>query len=70
VETYIDPTFGVQVPCYVPNVPDEVLNPRETWADKSAYDVKAADLARRFTDNFKQYADQAGLDVLAAGPKI
>lgn len=70
VETYIDPTFGVQVPCSVPNVPDEVLNPRNTWADKKAYDAKAADLARRFTENFKQFADQAGPEVLAAGPRI
>jgi len=70
VETRLDPTFGVQMPCHVPGVSDQILDPRHTWADKAAYDAKAADLARRFADNFKQFADQAGPDVLAAGPKI
>ncbi len=69
VETWQDPVFGLCVPKSVPNVPSEVLNPRNTWADKAAYDAKAADLARRFVENFKQFADQAGPEVLSAGPK-
>jgi phosphoenolpyruvate carboxykinase (ATP) len=52
-----------------PNVPSEILVPRNAWADKAAYDTKAADLAHRFTENFRQYADQAGPEVLAAGPQ-
>ncbi len=64
-----DPVFGVQVPVHVEGVPDEVLNPRNTWADGDAYDRSAADLAARFKANFKQYAEHVGADVRAAGPR-
>lgn len=70
VETTQDPVFGVHIPKAVPNVPEEILIPRNTWDDKEAYDAKALDLARRFVENFKQFADQAGPDVLAAGPRV
>lgn len=69
VETWEDPFFGLCIPKTVPDVPDEILNPRDTWDDKDAYDAKATDLARRFRENFEQYADAAGPEVLAAGPK-
>jgi phosphoenolpyruvate carboxykinase (ATP) len=49
-------------------VPDEVLNPRNTWADKAAYDRAAQDLADRFRNNFAQYADYVSEEVRAAGP--
>jgi phosphoenolpyruvate carboxykinase (ATP) len=65
-----DRVFGLCIPTAVPEVPAEILNPRDTWADKAAYDAKAVELARRFQENFKQFADGAGCDVLAAGPKI
>jgi phosphoenolpyruvate carboxykinase (ATP) len=64
------PLFGVGVPRAVPGVPDEVLNPRDTWADKQAYDEQAAKLARMFRDNFERYADQASDAVKAAAPKL
>ena len=70
VETVPDPYFGIHVPVAVPNVPADILNPRNTWQDKAAYDAKALDLARQFQENFKKYADQAGEDVLAAGPTV
>ena len=41
-----------------PDVPAEVLNPRSTWKDKDAYDATAADLTRRFANNFKQFEDK------------
>ena len=65
-----DPLFGFEVPTDAPGVPSQVLNPRETWADKAAYDEKAKTLARLFAENFKQFADQAAPEVLAAGPKV
>jgi phosphoenolpyruvate carboxykinase (ATP) len=64
------PIFGVEVPTDAPGVPASVLNPRETWTDKGAYDAKAKQLASLFADNFKQFADQATPEVVAAGPKV
>ncbi|HEX5709381.1 MAG TPA: phosphoenolpyruvate carboxykinase [Pyrinomonadaceae bacterium] len=69
VETQPDPVFGVGVPVSCPDVPSEVLSPRNTWADKSAYDEKARDLARRFNDNFKKYEEGVSAEVRAVAPK-
>ena len=65
-----DPIFGVNVPISCTDVPEEVLQPRNTWGDKDAYDRQAKDLARRFNENFKKY--EAGLSeaVRAVAPKI
>jgi phosphoenolpyruvate carboxykinase (ATP) len=68
VETRADPIFGVNVPVACPGVPTEVLQPRNTWADKEAYDKQAHDLARRFNDNFKKYADGVSEAVRAVAP--
>jgi len=65
-----DPIFNVLVPDSCPGVPSEVLVPRNTWKDKEAYDAKAGQLARLFAKNFEQYADQAGSDVVEAGPRL
>jgi phosphoenolpyruvate carboxykinase (ATP) len=70
VETVTDPIFGVQVPISCPDVPDEVLRPRDTWADKDAYDRKARELARMFAANFEGYADGVSAAVRAAGPRV
>ncbi len=64
-----DPIFGVQVPVHVAGVPDEVLDPRATWDDPDAYDERAANLANRFKENFKQYAEHVDAEVRAAGPR-
>jgi phosphoenolpyruvate carboxykinase (ATP) len=63
------PVFGVEVPQSCPNVPDELLNPKDTWADKTAYDKAANHLAKLFNDNFEKYADQVNGDILASAPK-
>lgn len=62
--------FGVAIPQSCDNVPAELLNPRSTWADKSAYDAQAAKLAGLFNENFKQYADGVSEEILHAAPKV
>ena len=69
VATVDDPNFGVAVPVACPGVPAEVLNTRNTWADKAAYDAQAAKLAGMFAENFKAFADQVTPEVRAAGPR-
>jgi phosphoenolpyruvate carboxykinase (ATP) len=70
VETRPDPIFGVQVPVSCPEVPAEVLQPRNTWSDKEAYDRQARDLARRFNENFKKYESGVSEAVRAVAPKV
>jgi phosphoenolpyruvate carboxykinase (ATP) len=70
VEFHKHPIFGVEVPASVPNVPTEILDPRDTWADKEAYDHTAADLAEKFVKNFEKYASYANEDILAGAPKV
>ncbi|MCB9457204.1 MAG: phosphoenolpyruvate carboxykinase (ATP) [Anaerolineaceae bacterium] len=70
IPTTADPIFGLHIPDQVPDVPTSVLNPRNTWGDKEAYDAKARELAERFKQNFKKYADLAGAEVVSAGPII
>jgi phosphoenolpyruvate carboxykinase (ATP) len=65
-----DPVFGFEVPVSVPGVEAALLDPRTTWQDPGAYDRKARELARMFRDNFEQFADSAGPDVAAAGPRV
>ena len=67
VETKRDPFFGLHVPVSCPDVPSDVLDPRNTWADKSAYDSTARTLAGRFEENFKQFADAVTPEVREAG---
>jgi phosphoenolpyruvate carboxykinase (ATP) len=62
------PVFGVAMPVTCPNVPAEILNPRNTWADKAAYDEKAAFLANLFIKNFEKYASGVTEEILAAAP--
>ena len=50
-----DPVFGLAVPTHVAGVPDEVLNPRDTWPDKAAYDAQAKKLAAMFRENFEKF---------------
>ena len=69
-ETQPDPIFGVNVPVSCPDVPSEVLQPRNTWADKEAYDRQANDLARRFNENFKKYEAGVSEAVRAVAPKV
>ena len=69
VDYVTDPIFGLEIPQSCPNVPDEVLNPKNTWADKSAYDAQAKTLAAMFNENFKQFEDQVSDEVKKTAPK-
>jgi len=68
-QTTPDPIFGVNIPVACPTVPNEVLQPRNTWKDKEAYDRQAGDLARRFNENFKKYEAGVSEAVRAVAPK-
>jgi phosphoenolpyruvate carboxykinase (ATP) len=68
--TRMDPVFGFQVVTEVPNVPSEILIPRETWGDKSAYDQTAAKLSKLFNDNFKTFEAGVSSQVKEAAPKL
>lgn len=63
------PVFGVEIPQECPGVPAEILDPRSTWEDKTAYDQKAKFLADLFIKNFEKYKDGVSAEVLAAAPK-
>ena len=67
--TQLDPVFGLAVPTSCPDVPSEMLVPRNTWADKAAYDEKARKVAALFRENFKKYEAQASAEVRGGGPK-
>ncbi len=56
-------------PTTCPNVPVEVLDPRNTWNDKNAYDATADKLAKQFNANFDKYKDGANAEILAAAPR-
>jgi len=70
VEFVEDPIFGLSVPQSCAGVPVEILNPRNTWSNKEAYDAKAKHLAELFIKNFEQYAEETPEDVRASGPKF
>jgi phosphoenolpyruvate carboxykinase (ATP) len=68
IPTRPDPVFGVHVPESCPGVPSEILQPRNTWEDKDAYDAQARKLAGMFRENFKQFNEDTSKEVREAGP--
>ncbi len=69
VEYTTHEVFGLAMPNECENVPNEMLHPKNTWADKAAYDAKASSLASKFIDNFKKFESAANEEIMAAAPK-
>ncbi|HEU5228141.1 MAG TPA: phosphoenolpyruvate carboxykinase (ATP) [Ktedonobacteraceae bacterium] len=67
-EMVTDPVFGLRVPTSCPDVPVQLMIPRNTWADSDAYDRQAVDLAARFKKNFTQFVLPSE-EVRNAGPR-
>lgn len=65
-----DVIFGFAIPEACPGVPEHILDPRNTWEDKEAYDVQSRELAARFVKNFEKYASFADHEILSASPNI
>ena len=65
-----DPVFNIDVPAICPDVPADVLKPRNTWANAADYDAQAAKLAAMFVENFKAFESGVSPEVRAAGPKV
>jgi len=68
VEMEKDPFFGLSIPTACENVPSKILNPRNTWEDKDAYDKQAAHLVNLFIENFEQFAEYVTEDVMKSAP--
>jgi len=64
------PVFGMMMPDACEGVPSELLHPRNTWADKEAYDKQCEKLAHLFNDNFKKFEDGASDEIKQAAPKV
>ncbi len=70
VEYRQHPIFNLAVPKKCPDVPNAILNPRDTWRNEEEYDQMAIKLAQLFIKNFERYADRASKDTLDAGPQL
>ncbi len=69
VEYETEPFFGLSIPKSCPDVPSEVLNPKNTWKDKKGYDEKASKLAAAFLENFKEFEDECDKEIISSGPR-
>ena len=65
-----DPFFGLMVPESMDGVPAEVLDPRQSWSDKAAYDRTARELVSRFEENFAAFEAGVGDDVRAVAIRV
>lgn len=64
-----DPNFGFEFPVAVAGVDSKILDPREAWSDKAAYDATAQKLVKQFIDNFQEFESHVDQGVKEAAPK-
>ena len=64
------PIFNFAVPKALHGVDSKLLNPRKTWADPSAYDIQAKELAQKFRENFGKFENKVSAEIIAAGPEV
>ncbi len=70
VEFTTDEEFGFQIPLSCPNVPSEILIPKNTWEDKEQYEVVKKKLVGLFNENFKKFAANVNAKIVEAGPSV
>ncbi len=70
VEYIKQPVFELAIPTSCEGVPSEILNPKDTWADKAAFDETANSLANKFVSNFEEYQAETSEAILSAAPKV
>ena len=70
VEYQMQPVFDLKIPTSCEGVPSEILNPRDTWTDKGAFDETAANLANQFVKNFEQFEAETSEAIVSAAPKV
>lgn len=66
----VDPVFGFEVPRQCDGVPDNVLDPSNSWPSKEIYMQKYRQLASRFVENFKKFETGCPPEIIKAGPKL
>ncbi len=69
-QTVPDPVFKFEVPTTCENVPESILQPRQTWSNPKKYDETLSKLARLFQNNFTQYESGCKAEIVDAGPKL
>ncbi|MEO8254979.1 MAG: phosphoenolpyruvate carboxykinase (ATP) [Flavobacterium sp.] len=70
VEYHNHTVFKMAIPDSCPEVPNEILNPRNTWTDQNLYDTKAVELAQKFKANFTKFESYANAEILAGAPLV
>ncbi|NND08759.1 MAG: phosphoenolpyruvate carboxykinase (ATP) [Saprospiraceae bacterium] len=69
-DTIIEPHFGLHIPTKCPGVPDNVLDPKETWENKADYDITMNKLVELFNENFEQFKVNVNKEIIGAGPTV
>ena len=64
-----DELFNLDIPITCPDVPSEILDPKNTWVDKDSYNLSSRKLAQMFTDNFEKFKEVSD-EIKKAGPKL